>query len=308
MISVGNLVTGGSGKTPVVAMLAALVRDAGYVPAVLSRGYRRRGTAAAVVVVSDRTGVRVDVQASGDEPQLLARRLAGIPVVVSANRYRAGMAARDRFGANVLILDDGFQHLQVARTVNLLVVADDDTRQGVLPSGRLREPLDAAARADALLVPGGAGDPDVLARRLGVPLAFAVRTQYRSMCRVVPYGEPVPADEAGARPTRIVALSAIARPERFVAALRERGYDVREHVAYRDHHWFTAADVARVQRVARDTGAAAILTTEKDAVRLEPVVSGAVPFVYLPIDVVVEPADVFRDWLLSRIRRPEGDG
>jgi tetraacyldisaccharide 4'-kinase len=294
VISVGNLVMGGSGKTPVVAALAVLLRDAGYVPAILSRGYKRR-SGADIVVVSDRQAVLADVDASGDEPQMLARRLPGVPVVVSADRHRAGSVARQRLGANVLLLDDGFQHLQVARTVNLLLLSKADMAQHVVPGGRLREPLDAARRADALLVADGDGNPMSLARAVGVSDAFSIATTYQPLRLVSPYRAAVLSP-----PTRVVTVTGIARPERFGAALRTAGFDVLQEIAYPDHHWYTSADVQRVQQTARATGAEAILTTEKDAVRLGSA-AGPVPIMFLPIDAHVEPADMFRTWLLDRI-------
>ena len=297
VVSVGNLVVGGSGKTPIVAMLAALLRDAGYAPAILSRGYKRRGDAA-LVIVSDGHHVVVDVEASGDEPQMLARRVSGVSVVVSSDRYQAGLVARQQLGANVVILDDGFQHLQLARTVNLLLLSPDDVRERILPAGRLREPLDAARRADALLVPADV-DPTSVAHQVGTERAFGVTTEYQPVRLVTPFGATVPKP-----PQRVVTLAAIARPERFASAVRALGCSVLQEFTFRDHHWFTPDDIQRIEEAARKTGAEAIITTEKDAVRLEPVVTASIPFVFLPIDAHVEPQDAFRSWLLERIGEP----
>jgi tetraacyldisaccharide 4'-kinase len=299
VISVGNLVIGGSGKTPIVALVAATLRDAGYRPAILSRGYRRRGTED-VVVVSDGRAVIAAVDRSGDEPQMLARRLPGVPVVVSADRYRAGVLARERLGANALILDDGFQHLRVARTVDLLLVSPADVRERVMPEGHLREPLDAARRADALLVTGqDDGDRTALARELGTRHAFGVRTSFLPLQTVHPFGTPVD------RPVRrVLAMAAIARPERFLSALRALGFSVEHEIVFRDHHWFTPADLRRAEAAAEAAGADAIVTTEKDAVRIEPLPPGTVPVVFMPIAVHVEPAEAFRAWLLERVGTP----
>jgi tetraacyldisaccharide 4'-kinase len=123
VISVGNLVVGGSGKTPVVDTIARLLLAAGEHPVILSRGYGRRRQADGVVVVSDGQSIRVPVEESGDEPQMLARALAGVPVLVSPDRYLAGCLAERRFGCTVHLLDDGFQHVQLARDINLLVMS-----------------------------------------------------------------------------------------------------------------------------------------------------------------------------------------
>ena len=164
VISVGNLVVGGSGKTPVTAALAQLLLKSGERPAILSRGYRRRTRPDDVVVVSDGASVLASVRESGDEPQMLARSLHGVPVVVCARRYRAGELAVSRFGSTVLVLDDGFQHLELARDVDLLIVSPDDLHEQVLPAGSLREPLDAGRMADAVLVPAAADEAQRVAK------------------------------------------------------------------------------------------------------------------------------------------------
>lgn len=296
VVSVGNLVVGGSGKTPVVAMLATLLRDAGCAPAVLSRGYKRRQRTGEVVIVSDGRSVLADVDASGDEPQLLARRLDGVPVVVGANRYDAGVVARDRLGARVLILDDGFQHLRLARTVDLLLLSENDLVEQVLPGGRLRESVEAARHADAVLLPAETRDPVELARRVGVDRAFVVHPSYRPLARLIPYGEA-----ASPPPRRVVVLAAIARPQRFVDTVRRLGYSVEQQILFHDHHWFTTADLERVRQAAHDAGADAVVTTEKDAVRLGHAAGGDVPILFLPMDVRVDPAETFRTWLIERI-------
>lgn len=302
VVSVGNLTVGGSGKTPVVAAVAELLREAGYAPAILSRGYRRRSSDG-VVVVSDRERVLVDVEASGDEPQMLARRLPGVPVLVSADRALAGTLAQRRFGADVLVLDDGFQHLGVARAVDLLLMTQTDFQEGVLPTGRLREPLDAARRAHAILVPAGAGEAADLARRAGVADGFTVRSTFEPLRRVSPFGAPLLT-----QPRRVIAVAAIARPQRFFDALRELGYDVAKEIAFRDHHWFTQADVTRIEADPSTASTDAIVMTEKDAVRwgalsgVDGLSASSVLTTYLPMRVHVEPPDAFRDWLLARVR------
>jgi len=131
VISVGNLSMGGSGKTPVVAALARLLRQRGERPVILTRGYGRRDKREGVVVVSDGERVLEPVERSGDEPQLLARTLPGVPVLVGADRYLAGVFAARHFAATVSILDDGFQHVQLERDVDLLLVSVDDLNDRV---------------------------------------------------------------------------------------------------------------------------------------------------------------------------------
>jgi tetraacyldisaccharide 4'-kinase len=295
VVSVGNLVVGGSGKTPVVAALARLLRASGERPAILSRGYGRRTRTDGVVVVSDGDCLLVPVETSGDEPRMLAGSLPGVPVMVSPDRYLAGTLAERRFGATVLLLDDGFQHLQLERTIDLLVASRDDLGEKVLPWGRLREPLTAARSAHAVLVYGNDDDAQRLASSLGVAAAFNVVPRYPGL-------KPLRGDVALHDSGRMVAVAGIARPERFFRALREHGCDVAVQLTFRDHHWFTRADLDRVEAVARDVNARAVVTTEKDAVRIESMLQHAtVEWAVFPLEVTIEPHQRFATWLGQRL-------
>ncbi|HEX6323161.1 MAG TPA: tetraacyldisaccharide 4'-kinase [Vicinamibacterales bacterium] len=289
VISIGNLSVGGSGKTPIVAAVAHLLLALGQRPAILSRGYRRRSSAD-LVVVSDGTGPRVPVEESGDEPQMLARDLAGVPVVVSADRARAGRLAIERFGASVLLLDDGYQHVQLERTIDLLVLSAGDLGERVLPSGRLREPLSAARGAHAVLVYGSAQEAKDVAARVGVARAFGVSTQFHPLRSV---SAALPPESA-----RVVAVAGIGRPERFFDALRRQGHEVvREHT-FPDHHWFTEADVQKVEQSSQESVVDCVVTTAKDAVRLEHLDHAMrLPWAILPITVTIDPSAEFESWL-----------
>jgi tetraacyldisaccharide 4'-kinase len=288
VVSIGNLSVGGSGKTPVVAAVAHLLLALGHRPAILSRGYRRRSSG--LVVVSDGNGPRVPVEASGDEPQMLARDLAGVPVIVSADRARAGREAIERFTATVLILDDGYQHVQLERTVDLLVLSEGDLDENVLPSGRLREPLSAARGAHAVLVYGSAQEAQDVAARVGVARAFGVSTRLhplRSMSAALP-----------PESARVVAVAGIGRPERFFDALRRQGHEVVREFAFPDHHWFTEADVHNVERSAQESVVDCVVTTAKDAVRLEHLRRAMrLPWAILPITVTIDPPAEFESWV-----------
>lgn len=296
VVSVGNLVVGGSGKTPIVSALASLLVASGERPAILSRGYGRRRSDATVVVVSDGRSLLAAPEQSGDEPYMLARAHPGVPVLVANQRYLAGEKAEE-FGCSVSLLDDGFQHLQLARDVNLLVVRRADLDEGVLPSGRLREPLEAAAAADALLIDGTEEDAAAMSARLGVGTTFRVVRHFDRPKYVQPFGEPVPS----ACGRRIVAVAGIARPERFFAALRLAGWDVAAKLTYRDHHWFETSDLDSIQRTAADAKADLVMTTEKDAVRLT-LRAGVEPkWAYLPLHVTIEPVDQLASWMRDRL-------
>jgi tetraacyldisaccharide 4'-kinase len=289
VISVGNLVVGGSGKTPVVASLARLLLERGHRPAILSRGYARRNDSDGVVVVSDGDRLTAAVETSGDEPQMLARTLTGVPVLVCPDRYLAGRLAESQFGATVHILDDGFQHLQLARDVDLLIVSPQDVDDRVLPAGRLREPADAARVADAAIVPGSSDEAARVASALGVARSFTMTTRYGSLKTLGPARH----DDG----TRVVAVAGIARPERFFAAVRAGGWNVVGEMTFPDHHWYTAPDLESIARKAASANADVVITTEKDAVRV-----GAQPgWAALPMEVTIEPAAAFADWLLAKL-------
>jgi tetraacyldisaccharide 4'-kinase len=297
VISVGNLVVGGSGKTPVVAALARLLIEKGERPAILSRGYGRRRREDGVLVVSSPERVLEPAERSGDEPQMLARALPGVPVLVSPNRHLAGTLAERRFGCTVHLLDDGFQHVQLRRDIDLLLMTKGDLDEHVLPSGRLREPLVAARSADAVLVTGTEDDAQEVAATVGIDVAF----------RVVPqFGQPraIDANGGGAAALpgrRAVAVAGIARPERFFAAARAEGWELLREIPYRDHFWFGARDVERIAAAAVGAGADVILTTEKDAMRLAVVPQAPPVWAYLPMSVTIEPAARFSEWLEQKL-------
>ena len=288
VISVGNLSVGGTGKTPVVETLARLLRNHGERPVILTRGYARRDPTEGVLVVSDGSRVLEPVTRSGDEPQLLARNVPGVPVLVSADRYIAGLFAEQHFRPTVSILDDGFQHLQLERDVDLLLVSPADLDDRVVPSGRLREPIDAAQFADAVLVSDSEVDVESVAATLMHHKAFQVVPHYEPIWRVRK-------DPPHATEMRVVAFAGIARPERFFNALRSLGYDVARELTFRDHHWYTARDLETIRAAARDANAATIVTTEKDAVRCDMDVA------VLPMTVSIEPAAQFTEWLMGRL-------
>ena len=213
VISVGNLSMGGTGKSPVVAAIAQWLVEHGERPAILSRGYGRADAVDGVVVVSDGTRVLEGVDRSGDEPLMLARQVPGAAVCVSPDRYLAGTLAERRLGCTVHVLDDGFQHLQLARDLDVLVTTMGEIPKGrVIPMGRLREPMDAASRAQVLVVSDTtAGAASTEAWSLGISQACGARRALGSPVRV---GSPDPGPRTPAKsspsqasPTRRASLT-----------------------------------------------------------------------------------------------------
>jgi tetraacyldisaccharide 4'-kinase len=298
VISIGNLRVGGTGKTPATACIARMLVERGERPVILSRGYARQKQSRGVTIVSNRHFVIAEAAASGDEPMLLARMLPGVPVLVCADRYRAGQLAEERFDPTVHLLDDGFQHVTLARDIDLLLIDQDDLDDRVLPAGRLREPIASASVAHAAIVPNVA--PDVaraVADRAGVGEAFVLS---RSLGPLVMLRDGDTPPVSGAP---IFAVAGIARPERFLTDLTAAGWNVAGSMTFRDHHVFSSRDVGRIAAAAKAAGATAVVTTEKDAVRLADLDRGSIPFGAVPLVARIEPAADFAAWIAGRLER-----
>ena len=247
VVSVGNLSAGGTGKTPFTIALAKLLLNEGMHVDVLSRGYGRRVSGAALVDVAG------TAEEFGDEPILIARE-AGVPVFVGRRRYEAGLLAeRESAIRGVHLLDDGFQHRQLARDIDIVLVNSKDLGDRLLPAGNLRESLPALRRATVLAVP--VEDDAAVAWLRGLGLTQAVWRFRREM--VVP-------EVAGS----VVAFCGIARPEQFFLGIVATGVTIAARRVFRDHHRFRAADLLEVERMADRSGARAVLTTEEDRVRI----------------------------------------
>jgi tetraacyldisaccharide 4'-kinase len=285
VVSIGNLAIGGRGKTPMTACIARMLLEMGERPAILSRGYGRRDRGDGVVIVRDADSVRADLDRAGDEPLMLARQLQGVSVLTSADRYLAGRLAEHHLGSTVHVLDDGFQHLQLDRDVDLLILARDDiARPQTLPSGRLREPLDTVIAADAIL----AVDEDVIVEPAeAAPPIFQIRKQ----------GLAAPDDSE-----RALAVAGIAEPDRFFHDLQTAGWTLADTMAFPDHHAYSLRDLRRIVDRAGAAGARRIVTTEKDLVRLLRFRPFPMPIVTIPLRLEPQPLEAFREWLSGEIR------
>jgi tetraacyldisaccharide 4'-kinase len=281
VISIGNLAAGGRAKTPLAALVATRLRDMGERPAILSRGYGRRDRRDGVVVVRDPDGIRADLDRAGDEPLMLARRLDGVSVLVCSSRYLAGRLAEHHFGSTVHVLDDGFQHFDLHRDADLVVIAASDVENPVtLPSGQLREPIDAATAADAFVALGA-----------DVRVGGCDRPTWIAHKRVAPANVSGP----------LLAVAGVADPLAFFRDARQAGWSIARELAFRDHHPYSADDVRRIEDEARAAGTATVLTTEKDYVRLLPFRPFGVSIVVAPLTLELEGIDTFDAWLRARV-------
>jgi tetraacyldisaccharide 4'-kinase len=305
VISVGNIAAGGSGKTPLVGHLVQVLQDLGERPAILTRGYARQRPSDGVTVVSDGTRMLADLDRAGDEPLVLARRHPTVPVLVSADRFLAGLIAERRLGCSVHVLDDGFQHFQLERAVDLVLLSAADVEDPVtLPRGHLREPLDAAAAATALIVPDAdQAQAAAIGLAARVPAVFRLRRGL-DLARLVEPAGRVTAPAAG---TRVLAVAGLARPEQFFGALEAGGWSIADTLAFADHHPYAAADLDRIVDAMRVARAVMVVTTEKDLVRFLPLRPLPIPVAWVPLRVRVEPAAEFKVWLRGRLALAAAD-
>lgn len=272
VISVGNLTLGGTGKTPMVELLARELQAEGLPVVILSRGYgRARG--AETRAVADGRRLLLGPEEAGDEPYLLASRLPGVPVVVGAHRYRAGAWALERFHPQVLLLDDGFQHRTLAKDLEILLVSAREPwgRGGLFPRGSLREPVTAAARADLLVLTHAEAGPEieritVELRRLNPSAPLALARHEPEGVVEVGSGRLLPVETFRERP--LLAFAGIADPDSFRATLTRAGVLLLDFLPFPDHYRYTPDDLRELEERAKAEGAAGLITTEKDAVRL----------------------------------------
>lgn len=272
VISVGNLTVGGTGKTPCVAFLAQALRAEGLEVAILSRGYRRASRGR--VEVSDGREIRCSPAEAGDEPYLLARSCPGVRVVVDPDRYAAGRWLEERARISVFLLDDGYQHLRLARDLNLLLWDGSElpAEARMVPFGRLREPLAGMARADAVIVTRTDERTDRATIKAAVaeygrpetPVFFAAH-EMTTLVRLNVEEELAPDALAG---RRVAAFCGIARPDRFHQDLSRWRMRITLRRDFEDHHRYTREELASLFREAANAGAEALVTTEKDAANL----------------------------------------
>jgi tetraacyldisaccharide 4'-kinase len=279
VISVGNLSTGGSGKTPFVILLGELLKARGIRFDVLSRGYGRKTHGVRLV---DPAGLPQDF---GDEPLLIARRLQ-VPVVAGESRYAAGCFAEARFGGQFHLLDDGFQHRALARDFDIVLVTPEDARDRLLPAGRLREPLNSLRRADAIVLISGASEDSY-------PITGKTIWRVRRGIST----EAIDRDRA----RRYVVFCGIARPQNFLLQLRAAGIDPVAEAFFRDHHAYSEKDVRDLLRLREQSEAGGFVTTEKDAVNLGGYLQALAPLAVVPVAMELANASQSLDAMLRVI-------
>jgi tetraacyldisaccharide 4'-kinase len=275
VVSIGNLTVGGSGKTPFLITLGQLLKEHGIDFDVVSRGYGRTARGVALV---DAEGSPRDF---GDEPLLIARQLE-VPVIVGEDRYAAGHFAEQRFGPQLHLLDDGFQHRRLARDFDIVLATATDAKDSLLPGGRLREPLSSLARANAVVLTNETP-------RDGLPLTN--QPVWKVSRDIVSPDTREPC----------FAFCGIARPQAFFDQLRTAGVTLAGTLSFRDHHFYRDPDLQRLMDLRKQHRATTFLTTEKDAVNLGSRLALLAPINMVPVRMKLEDPASIMDAILAAI-------
>ena len=306
VVSVGNLTVGGTGKTPLVVCVANILLRRGWKPSILTRGYGR-GSKAEMIVLAPGAGRRANAQEIGDEPALLARALPDAPLVMCADRFRGGQAAEERFQVNAHILDDGFQHLALARDVDLLALDATQTisDRHLLPAGRQREPLSALRRAQiVVLTRTDSTDPQPL-EELVLKVHPAAKV-FRSRTKLLGWTDALSGEgisTEGIRTQKVAAFCGIGNPRAFFADLRRWGFSLVAEDAFPDHHVYTGEEIQELAAAARKNGAAALLATQKDAVKFSREWTPQLPILACEIETQILDAEDFERTLLTYLEK-----
>jgi tetraacyldisaccharide 4'-kinase len=289
VISVGNITTGGTGKTPLVEWVARTLYADGKVVCILTRGYGRVDPHLEVIV-SGGYGVLATPSESGDEPYLLATKLAGqVAVISSANRIEAASTAIKSFGANCFVLDDGFQHLRLARDLNIVTIDATNPWGGghLLPYGRLRETPESLSRADCVVVTRCDQVADIDDLRAEISRLTGDRPIFPSEMRTSRVSALKNNSESLRPPARVAAFCAVGNPSSFFEHLRRAGFERALEKSFPDHHIYSQDEIDALVRVAKDAGATALITTAKDAVKLRQL-SFSIPCYVLEVEMWIE--------------------
>lgn len=310
VISVGNITTGGTGKTPLVEWVCRTLASKGTRVCVLTRGYGRSNPSARTVV-SDGAKILAAPREAGDEPFLLAQSLKGLAAVISdSDRIAAGQWAMQQLGTEVFVLDDGFQHLRLARNLNIVTIDATNPWGGgqLLPYGRLRESRRGLGRADCIIITRAEQSGDLTAllhelEKLARAPVFISRMEARSIRGISGELQKMPA----VLPAPLAAFCAVGNPKSFFEHLRRQGHTLAFARAFADHHLYDQADIDTLIQESNKLGARGLITTAKDAVKLAGL-GFTLPCYVLEIDVVIEEADKLRailDRAVSLHTRPK---
>ncbi len=294
VISIGNLTTGGTGKTPLVDYVSRIIASQGKKVCILTRGYGRKDPHLQVIV-SDGYDVLASPAEAGDEPYLLATRLTGVAAVISsADRITAGLEAIKDFGTDCFVLDDGFQHLRLARDLDIVSIDATNPWGGgsLLPYGRLRESPENLSRADCVVLTRCDQVSGVEPLRAEIVRLSDGRPVFESHMQPMRVTSLKNASEMLAPPMRVGAFCGVGNPRSFFENLRQAGYELALEKSFPDHHDYSQDEIDSLCRSAREVGADVLITTAKDAVKLR-TMEFSIPCYVLEIEIVIDRADEF---------------
>jgi tetraacyldisaccharide 4'-kinase len=287
VVCVGNIAVGGTGKTPMTMHVADKIKQFGLKPAIVSRGYRGKAQNRGGVV-SDGRSIFMGSEQAGDEPCLIAGRLKDVPVVVGKNRYAAGLLALSEFQPDVIVLDDGFQHLRLKRDIDLVLLDHQHPfgNMHLLPRGILREPISALERGTACILTryradaAGGTESSIDFIRKHFPRLPVFTSTYAPYCYTIRSGSQISIDDNpdGFSPEavqrwmgkKIFGFSGLARNHDFQSTVKDLGLEAAGFFEFSDHHRYTAHDLNQILAAAEKADARVLITTEKDLVRLPP--------------------------------------
>ncbi|WP_457576286.1 tetraacyldisaccharide 4'-kinase [Desulfomarina sp.] len=301
VISIGNLTMGGSGKTPVIQWLASYLQEEGLKPAIISRGYRGKA-GNKVNIVSDGEKVHLNQYEAGDEPYMLACSLNGIPVITGKTRIHPCLYAVNELNADIILLDDGFQHMAVKRHLDL-VLFNATTLAGnsrVFPGGELREPVQALKRCSGFMITGITDDTKKRADKFSRLLSsrFPDKPVFHTYLTGI---EIVSADNnrVVSDPTsldNVFAFCAIANPTRFLETTEQTGISLTGFKTFRDHSRYNRQLLNRLCQTAVNTGATSLLTTEKDFVKI---MDQQLSLPLYVLKIRLEPEESFKEFIFN---------
>ena len=289
VISIGNITTGGTGKTPLVEWVSKTLAARGKKVCILTRGYGRKDPHLQVIV-SDGYSILASPNEAGDEPYLLATNLKGLAAVISsADRIAAAHEAINDFGSDCFVLDDGFQHLRLARDLNIVTIDATNPWGGgtLLPYGRLRENPEGLSRADCLVITRCDHVENLEPLRNEITRLAGERPIFHSQMRTSRVTSLKNGTGTLASPARVAAFCAVGNPTSFFERVRHSGYEQASGTSFPDHHSYSQAEIDSIARSAQEAGATALITTAKDAVKLRSM-TFSIPCYVLEIEISID--------------------
>ena len=300
VISVGNITLGGTGKTPLTMYIAKLLTKRGLKAVTLTRGYKSKSTKSPAVL--DKKSE--DAEKYGDEPLIMQKKIPDVPVIIGRKRYRSGLLAQEQFGPDVFILDDGYQHRELRRDINILLLNGNEPfgTGRLFPAGNLREPLSGIKRADVVVISKSGEVPQEVIERIRTYTQAPVFYMNYRVSGLRSFDGEYSINVSEISSLKAAAFGGIADHESFLETLWGSGMEVLDYRKYRDHHYYTEKDIKSIISTYRKLKADIIVTTGKDAVKIPPHLRKPFPFFYVDIRVEMDDSKQFEEYIMSIVK------